>query len=56
MENKYYYSIGGRVDMSKSECRIETTSCYKTKYNLKSVGFDTSLKKHSGLLNQRGAL
>lgn len=39
--------------MSDSECRIETTHCYQIKNNLKSVGFDTSLKEHSGLLNQR---
>ncbi|KXK10864.1 MAG: hypothetical protein UZ14_CFX002003071 [Chloroflexi bacterium OLB14] len=46
----------GRVDMSDSECHIETISLNQTKNNLKSVGLDTSLKKHSGLLDQRDIL
>ena len=32
---------------------VETTNLYKTKDNLKSVGLDTPLKKHSELLDQR---
>ncbi len=47
---------GGRVALSDSEWRIETTSYIQTKNNLKSVGLDTPLKKHSGLLDQRSAL
>ena len=49
MENKSQSTLGGRV----GKARIETTSCNQTKNNLKRVGLDTSLYKHSGLLDQR---
>jgi hypothetical protein len=51
MQTKYHTSSGGRVALSGSERRIETTSCYKTKNNLKSGGLDTG----SALLDHRSA-
>ena len=50
MENKIQPIRGDRV----GEACIETTSYFQTKYTLKNVSLDTSLYKHSGLLDQRG--
>jgi hypothetical protein len=52
MKIKIQSMYGGRVALSGSERRIETTNIHETKNNLKRVGLDTGY----ALLDQRGAL
>jgi hypothetical protein len=53
MENNYQFFLGGRVALSETEGRIETTSYIQTQYILKCVGLDTSREKHAAPLDQR---
>lgn len=67
MKIKFQSFFGGRVGGALPQYRdhhiaggraqaVETTNLHKTKSNLKHVGLDTPLKKHSGLLEQRSSL
>ena len=54
MENKFQSHLSGRVALSAyCEGPIETTGLNQMKYDLIFVGLNTSLKEHSGLLDQR---